>query len=61
VIAVRWILLGAVLAVLLLVPQTLTAIATMAAALASQPVLVAFTLGALARPHMRTPKGWWSR
>ena len=54
----RWILLGALLAVLLLVPQTLTAIAAMAAALVSQPVLVAFTLGALARPHMRTPKRW---
>jgi hypothetical protein len=61
VIAVRWILLGAVLAVLLLVPQTLTAIAAVAAALVSQPVLVAFTLGALARPHMRTPKGWWTQ
>jgi hypothetical protein len=54
----RWILLGAVLAVLLLVPQALTAIAAVAAALASQPVLVAFALGALARPHMRKPKGW---
>jgi hypothetical protein len=61
VIAVKWILLGAVLAVLLLVPQALAAVVTVAAAAVSQPVLVAFALGALTRPHMRTPKGWWTR
>lgn len=60
-IAVKWILLGAALAVLLLVPQALAAVVTVAAAAVSQPVLVAFTLGALTRPHMRTPKGWWTR
>ncbi len=49
------ILFGAVLGVLLLWPSALS---LTAAAVLSQPVLMAFTLGALARPHMRTPKRW---
>ncbi|WP_367324796.1 hypothetical protein [Streptomyces sp. HUAS ZL42] len=41
----RWILLGALLALLLLYPSLLTVVVTIAAAILSKPVLVAFGLG----------------
>ncbi|MGW3024494.1 hypothetical protein [Streptomyces sp. NPDC001221] len=44
----RWILLGAVLALLLLYPSLLTLAAAAVAALLSKPVLVAFAAGAVA-------------
>ncbi|MER7574926.1 hypothetical protein [Streptomyces sp. NPDC126514] len=56
----RWLLLGALLAVLLLIPQALTVAAAIVAGLLSQPVLVAFAPGVVARPHLRRP-GRWTR
>jgi hypothetical protein len=52
----RWLLLGAVLGLLLLFPSLLTALAAVLAAVLSKPVLVAFGLGLLARPHL--PRRW---
>ncbi|MBC2904013.1 hypothetical protein [Streptomyces cupreus] len=54
----KHLILGALLGLLLLIPQLLTVVAAVAAALLSQPVLVAFALGALARPYLRRPKRW---
>lgn len=48
----RWLLLGAVLALLLLFPSMLTVLAAVLAAVLSKPMLVAFGLGLLARPHL---------
>ncbi|MGW2232517.1 hypothetical protein [Streptomyces sp. NPDC001759] len=44
----RWLLLGAVLAVLLLFPPLLAAVATAAGWLLAKPVLVAFAAGLVA-------------
>lgn len=54
----RWLLLGAVLAVLLLYPPLLAAVATAAGWLLAKPVLVAFAAGLVA--GMRAPRlrGW---
>lgn len=54
----RWLLLGAVLGVLLLWPSLLGVVVTVAAAVASQPVVVAFALGLAVRPHLRRPQRW---
>lgn len=49
----RWLILGALLALLLLVsPSLLTVAVAVAAAIVSKPVLVAFGLGLAARPHL---------
>lgn len=56
----RWILLGAVLALLLLYPSTLAIVVAIAAALLAKPVIVAFGLGlaaGLRSPHLRR----WAR
>ncbi|MFC8429895.1 hypothetical protein [Streptomyces sp. NPDC057253] len=54
----RWILLGAVLALLLLFPSILTVLAAVLAAVLSKPALVAFGLGLLARPRLPRLRRW---
>jgi hypothetical protein len=54
----KWILLGAVLGVLLLYPSVLTVVVTIAAAILSKPLLVAFGLGLAARPHLPGIRRW---
>lgn len=49
----RWLLLGAVLAVLLLYPSLLAVVVTIAAAILSKPVIIAFALGLVAGVRMR--------
>jgi hypothetical protein len=56
----RWLLFGAVLGVLLLWPSLLRVVVAVAAAVASQPVVVAFALGLAVRPHRRRPQRWTS-
>ncbi|WP_432034198.1 hypothetical protein [Streptomyces antibioticus] len=52
----RWLILGALLAMLLLIPQALAFAVTVTTGLVSQPVLVAFALGLATRPHL--PRRW---
>lgn len=54
----RWILLGALLALLLLFPQLLTLVAALVVAVLSKPVLVAFGLGLLVRARMPRLRRW---
>ncbi|MER5507185.1 hypothetical protein ABT052_17870 [Streptomyces sp. NPDC002766] len=54
----RWLLLGAVLAVLLLFPPLLAAVATAAGWLLAKPVLVAFAAGLLAGVRAPSPRRW---
>ncbi|MGW3134379.1 hypothetical protein [Streptomyces sp. NPDC001139] len=54
----RWILLGAVLAVLLLFPPLLAAVATVAGWLLAKPVLVAFAAGLVAGVRARSLRRW---
>lgn len=54
----RWILFGALLGVLLLIPSVFTFVGAVVAWLLGQPVLIAFILGALARPHLPKVRGW---
>ncbi|MFI8894871.1 hypothetical protein [Streptomyces paradoxus] len=54
----KWLLLGALLGVLLAVPQALDVTAAVVAGLASKPLLVAFALGAVARPYLSLPGRW---
>lgn len=56
----KWLLLGALLGLLLAVPHALDLTTTVVTALASQPLLVAFALGAAARPHLPFA-GRWAR
>ncbi|MEF9903691.1 hypothetical protein [Streptomyces sp. P9-A2] len=56
----KWLLLGALLGLLLTIPQVLALTTTVVTALASQPLLVAFALGAAARPHLPLV-GRWTR
>jgi hypothetical protein len=55
---VKWILLGAVLAVLLLYPSALTVVAAVVAWLLANPVLLAFAAGLALRPHLPKPRRW---
>ncbi|NJP71353.1 hypothetical protein [Streptomyces sp. C1-2] len=48
----KWLILGALLGLLLTIPQTLPTLTTVVTTLAAQPLLVAFVLGAAARPHL---------
>jgi hypothetical protein len=57
----RYLILGALLGLLLLYPSLLAIVTAVAAAILGKPLVVAFTLGAVARPYMRTPKGWWAQ
>ena len=49
----KWLVLGAVLAVLLLYPSLLAVVVAIAAAILSKPLLVAFGLGLTVRPYLR--------
>lgn len=53
----RWVLLGAVLAVLLLYPSLQTLLIALIAAILSKPLVVAFGLGLAAGAHARS-RGW---
>ena len=48
----KWLILGALLGLLLAVPQALALATATASVLASQPLLMTFALGAAARPHL---------
>ena len=52
----KWLILGALLGLLLVYPQLRAPVLTVAAAILSKPVVVAFALGLLARPHL--PRRW---
>ncbi|MFJ8783164.1 hypothetical protein [Streptomyces sp. NPDC102476] len=52
----RWLLVGALLALLLLFPQLLTVVGAVVVAILSKPVLVAFGLGLAVRPYL--PRRW---
>lgn len=54
----RWILLGALLALLLLFPQLLVGTATVVAWLLANPVLVAFGLGLAVRGYLPRMRRW---
>jgi hypothetical protein len=55
---VKWLLFGAVLAVLLLFPQLLALVVGVTAAVVAKPAAVAFALGLVARPYLRRPRRW---
>ncbi|WP_020117546.1 hypothetical protein [Streptomyces canus] len=48
----KWLLLGALLALLLTIPGALPLAVAAVAAVATHPLFVAFVLGAVARPHL---------
>jgi hypothetical protein len=54
---VKWLLVGALLALLLVFPQLLALVAAVVAVL-SKPVLVAFALGLWARTHLPRMRRW---
>jgi len=56
----KWLFLGALLGVLLAVPQAHDLTTSAVAALASKPLLLAFVLGVAARPHLPLV-GRWTR
>jgi len=56
----RWLIFGALLGVLLTVPQALELTIAAVSSLASKPLLVAFALGAATRPYLPLP-GRWTR
>ena len=56
----KFLLLGALLGLLLTIPAVSAALVSVAAGLASQPLLVAFAVGALARPYLPVV-GRWTR
>ncbi|MFE1882646.1 hypothetical protein [Streptomyces diastatochromogenes] len=54
----RWVLFGALLGVLLLIPNVLTLVGAVIAWLLGKPVLVAFVVGVVARPHLPKVRRW---
>ena len=56
----KWLILGAPIGLLLAIPQTLPLAIGAVTALVSQPLAVAFVLGAVARPHLPL-FGRWTR
>ncbi|QJS13198.1 hypothetical protein HKX69_29930 [Streptomyces argyrophyllae] len=54
----RWVILGALLGLLLAVPQALDLTSAVAAWLACRPTLLAFALGAAARPYLPLMRRW---
>lgn len=54
----KWLILGAVLGLLLVVPSLLALVVAVVAALLTKPVLVAFGLGLVARPHLPRMRRW---
>jgi hypothetical protein len=55
---VKWLILGALLGLMLACPALGSAAVAVVAALATQPVLVAFTLGLAFRPALRAAQRW---
>ena len=54
----KLLILGALLGLLLTTPQGLHLTTTVVTALAYQPLLIAFVLGAVARPYLPLVKRW---
>ncbi|WP_179167217.1 hypothetical protein [Streptomyces sp. 13-12-16] len=54
----KWLLLGALLGVLLTIPAVSAALASVVTALASQPLLLVFVLGAAVRPYLPVVGRW---
>ncbi|MEU6099087.1 hypothetical protein [Streptomyces sp. NPDC047079] len=54
----RWLILGALLGLLIVFPSLLAVVVTVAAAIVSKPVVVAFGLGIAARPHLPRLRRW---
>lgn len=54
----RWLILGALLGLLVAVPQVLDLTGAVAAWLAGRPVLLAFALGAAVRPYLPRLRRW---
>ncbi|MGW3646676.1 hypothetical protein [Streptomyces sp. NPDC000878] len=54
----RWVLLGVLLGLLLVFPALLALVVATVAALASQPLVVAFALGLAVRPSLARLRGW---
>lgn len=56
----KWLLLGALLGLLVTIPGLLTAVVSVVVVLVSQPLLVAFAVGAAVRPYLPLV-GRWTR
>ncbi|MCT7353602.1 hypothetical protein N4P33_15680 [Streptomyces sp. 15-116A] len=56
----KWLILGALLGLLLTIPAVLAAVVSVVVVLVSQPLLVVFVLGAVARPYLPVV-GRWTR
>ncbi|MGW3408088.1 hypothetical protein [Streptomyces sp. NPDC000888] len=54
----KYLILGALLGLLLVFPSLLAVVVGAVAWLAAKPVVVAFALGLVARPHLRRPRRW---
>lgn len=54
----KWLLVGALLALLLVFPQLLALVAAVVVAVLSKPVLVAFVLGLWARAYLPRMRRW---
>ena len=54
----KYLVLGALLGLLLVFPQLLALVGVIVAAILSKPVLVAFGLGLVARPHLPHVRRW---
>lgn len=56
--AVKWLLFGVLLGVLLVYPSLMSLVMGGVVAAASQPVVLAFALGLAARPHLPRMRRW---
>lgn len=54
----KWLLFGALLALLLLFPQLLALVAAVAAAVLAKPLLLAFGLGLIVRGYLPRLRRW---
>lgn len=54
----KWLLLGALLALLLTIPGVLATVVALVTALACEPVVVAFVFGLAARPYLPVVRRW---
>jgi hypothetical protein len=54
----KWILLGAALALLVLYPAIWSAVVAAVAWLAAKPVVMAFVIGLVVRPHLPGMRRW---
>jgi hypothetical protein len=55
---VKYLILGALLGLLLVFPSLLALVGVIVAAILSKPVLVAFGLGLVVRPHLPRVRRW---